>query len=238
MARTARPHEKAEFQTLLDEIEGGIEELRHAYEKYFAGIERTAPARMRQKLERTLRLLEGRQPRSTVLRFRLGGIRARFVTYKHYWTRVEHQLERGASRRDLLRMRRGAPKPAAPAEDAAAKETHPEADEAQADSEQTAGNGLPPPPPTPGKPARGKARRPSADPAAVGLDASNLREVFRTLVKAKRAAGESTDGLTYAALVRKLTREAPKLCSKHKCESLRFEVSTSGGKVRVRSRPG
>ncbi len=104
--------------------------------------------------------------------------------------------------------------------------------------DKTDGNGLPPPPPPPGKPNRGKSRRPTADPAAVGLDAANLREVFRTLVKAKRAAGESTDGLTYAALVRKLTREAPKLCSKHKCESLRFEVSTSGGKVRVRSRPG
>ncbi len=44
-------------------------------------------------------------------------------------------------------------------------------------------------------------------------------------------------GLTYAALVRKLTREAPKLLQKHGCEQIRFEVSTKTGKVRLRSRP-
>jgi hypothetical protein len=70
------------------------------------------------------------------------------------------------------------------------------------------------------------------------VDPEHLREVFKQLVKAKRAAGESTDGLTYAALVRKLSREAPKLKRKHNCANLRFEVSTEGGKVRLRSRPG
>ena len=56
-------------------------------------------------------------------------------------------------------------------------------------------------------------------------------------MQAKRAAGDSTQGLTYQALVKKLTAEAPKLKQKHRCEKLQFSVSTRGGKVRLRAEP-
>ncbi len=212
----------SELRAALDELETGIESLRLAYEKYFGGIERVPPSKQRSKLEKAMRNVETRGVTNTVIRFRLNGLRARFITYKHYWTRMENQLERGMSRRDLLRRRRiqaAAPPPA-----------QPEAPPAEA-AEATGREG---PPPPPGK-RNGRVRPP--DPAKSGIDPSHLRSVFKQLVLAKRAAGESTQGLTYQALVRKLTAEAPKLKRKHGCEKLQFSVSTRGGKVRLRSEP-
>ncbi|HET6585423.1 MAG TPA: hypothetical protein VFG69_18320, partial [Nannocystaceae bacterium] len=45
----------------LDELEHDIEALRLAYEKYFLGIDRAAPVRQRDRLDRRFRLLEGGQ---------------------------------------------------------------------------------------------------------------------------------------------------------------------------------
>ncbi len=219
-----REVQSSDLRGVLDELEDGIEALRLAYEKYFSGIERMPPAKQRTKLEKLMRGVETRGVTNTVIRFRLNGLRARFITYKHYWTRMENQLERGTSRRDLLRRRRMERNAPTPAPEAAP----PEAAEGS-DAAQPGG----PPPPPPGKMRRGKV----ADPAAAGIDPAHLRTVFKKLVQAKRAAGESTQGLTYQALVRKLTAEAPKLKRKHGCEKLQFSVSTRGGKVRLRAEP-
>ncbi len=195
--------DRVALATFLDELEEEIEAVRHGYEKYFAGVDRVPPIKQRERLERRIRELESISTRSTVLRFRAGGLRARFVTYKHYWTRVEMEIERGASRKDILRLRRAAPQP--------------EATKPAARPAPESGNG---------------------EAMAAGLDPEHLRDVFKQLVKAKKAAGESLEGLTFAALCRKLAREAPKLRQKHACTTLRFEVATDGGKVRLRSRPG
>ena len=185
---------KADVKALLDGLEEDIEALRHAYDKYFSGVDRVAPTKQRSAVERSLRELERLHLTSTALRFRLQGLRARFVTYAHYWTRVLDQMERGIYRRDLLRATRRSAQQSEPS---------------------------PPQPPT-------------APPA---VDESHIREVFAQLLSAKRAAGESTEGVTYAALVRKISREAPKLRERHGCEQVRFEVATVDGKVRLRARP-
>lgn len=211
----------SELRAALDEIEVGIEAVRLAYEKYFGGIERVPPAKQRATLEKAMRNVETRGITNTVIRFRLNGLRARLITYKHYWTRMENQLERGMSRRDLLRRRRN---------QSTARPPEPEVAPAEA-AESVGAKG---PPPPPGK-RTGRTR--PLDPAQSGIDPSHLRSVFKQLVLAKRAAGESTQGLTYQALVRKLTAEAPKLKRKHGCEKLQFSVSTRGGKVRLRSEP-
>lgn len=222
VATRVKRDEGIDVRAALDDLEEGIERLRLAYEKYFSGIERMPPTKDRAALERLMRTLDSNGPTSTVLRFRLGGLRARLVTYKHYWNRVEGQIERGMSRRDRLRQRNGqgsatpTPPPQPPAESQAPAE-------AAADPESAKGSRRP-------RPKR-------LDPAAAGLDPAHLREVFKQLVKAKRAAGESTTGLTYLALVRKLTKEAPKLRQKHGCERLEFKVAMRNGKVRLRSEP-
>jgi hypothetical protein len=187
--------ETLDVRALLDALEGEIEALRHAYDKYFSGVDRVAPSKLRGSVERRLRDVERLHVTSTALRFRLQGLRARFVTYAHYWTRILDQIERGVYRRDLQRAARRAGEVEPRRAEAAASPSQPEVDEA------------------------------------------HVREVYRQLVLAKHAAGESIEGVTYAALVRKISREAPKLRERHGCEQVRFEVATVDGKVRLRARP-
>jgi hypothetical protein len=181
---------------MLDELEQEIELLRVAYDKYFVGIERTPPVRMRERLDRKVRGLESQHFRSTALRFRCGGLRARYVTYSHYWTRILDQIERGVFRREASARTTPAQAPVPVAAPPIA---------------------APPPEPT-------------------LVDHDHAREVFTRLIAAKQAVGESIEGLTFAAFLRKLSREAPKLMEQHPGKVLRFEVETKAGKVRVRAR--
>jgi hypothetical protein len=195
------PEPTVDPAAMLDELEQEIELLRVAYDKYFVGIERTAPVRQRERLDRRIRMLEGQALRTTVLRFRSGGLRARYVAYKHYWTRILDQIERGVFRRDAgARTTPPAPAPIA------VPVTEPRASD-------------------PATPA----------PAAL-VDHDHVRDVFRKLVAAKQSVGEPTDGLTFAAFLRKLSREAPKLMEQHPGKLLRFDVEVKAGKVRVRAR--
>ncbi len=193
------PEPAVDPAAMLDELEQEIELLRVAYDKYFVGVERTAPVRQRERLDRKVRGLEAQHFRSTALRFRCGGLRARYVTYSHYWTRILDQIERGVFRRDM--GARVTPSPAVAPPVAA---------------------------PTP--------RAAEASTAASAIDREHAREVFGKLIAAKQSVGESTDGLTFAAFLRKLDREAPKLMEQHPGKALRFDVEVKSGKVRVRAR--
>jgi hypothetical protein len=201
---------RADATALLDELEEAIDGLRIAFEKYFLGVDRVAPMRMRDRVDRQLRSIEHMHMSSTALRFRLAGLRARLVTYGHYWNRVLGEMERGTFRRDLHRAR--APEPEAP--DAAKPATTPS---------------------TP-SPARDDASREEQAAAAHGLDPAHVRDVFDRLVAAKRENGEATDGLTFGAFVRKLAREVPRLRERKATGPIRFEVTRDGGKVVVRAR--
>lgn len=291
--------ERAQFTAQLDEFEDALEHLRVSYEKYFVGVDRVAPVRELERVRRQARDLERMTTRSTALRFRLAGLRARFVTYQHYWTRVEREIERGVSRRDLLKLRHAAPAPAPPrssttaplhltddaeieaaldalAADAAASlhpdvregtqgasfsdapgprgvESEPSRASAELGAPVVAGGGhepsrprtSPPPPPpqaappTGSLPPRGLPRpvTPPPPPPLPGVDPAHLRQVFKDFVRAKQAVGEDVKGLTYAAMCRRLAIEAPKLLERHKCERVRFEVSTVDGRVRLLARP-
>ncbi|MEM9461090.1 MAG: MXAN_5187 C-terminal domain-containing protein [Myxococcota bacterium] len=193
---------------LLDAFEEGIEQLRIAYEKYFLGVERQAPAIKHQRVKAQMRQIEQQRPRSTVLRFRFSGLKARLVTYQHYWNRILGQIEKGTYRRDLQqrveRRKQAAsdPVPCASASPATAERAAPP---------------RPPPPPVP------------------GMKGAEVDRLFRELVRAKQAAGEDVQGLTVRALARKLSRELPRLRQRHGDE-VRFEVATVGGKVRLRAR--
>jgi hypothetical protein len=194
--------------SMLDELETDIEALRVLYDKYFLGIERVPPSRPRERLDRKIRGLEGVHISSTALRFRLGGLRARYISYAQYWTRILDQMERGVFRRDVLRAaQRGADKP---------------------DTPNSVGEAATAP--------LAAAAAASITTGAPLIDPEHARDVFDRLVAAKQSMGESTDGLTFQAFLRKLNREAPKLAEQHGARALRFEVEVRGSKVRVRAR--
>jgi hypothetical protein len=198
-----QPREPQDPDALLDELERDIEALRLAFEKYFLRVDKAAPVRQRDRLDRKIRGFEGIYMRTTALRFRLAGLRARYVTYGHYWARVLDEIERGVWRRDL---HRGMPRAQPPADAAAG--------------------------------AAPAAASPTTTPASAPLiDPTHAKDVFDRLVAAKAAVGESTEGLTFPAFLRKLSREAPKLQEQNGGRPLAFDVEVKAGKVRVRVRP-
>jgi hypothetical protein len=244
----------ADASRLLDALEEALEDLRLYYEKYFIGIERQAPGQRHRDVKAQVRRLEELRIRSTVVRFRLAGLRARLVTYEYYWTRVLGQIEKGTYRRDLQRSQRRAresvaasPVAASPQVEASqvgASEAEPEA-EPEADAPRPRGVGVDVPRPrgvteitVPQPMARppGPPRPPPPPVPVPGMKGVEVRRLFQDLVQAKRAAGEEVDGLSERALARKLARELPKLREQHG-GPVKFEVATVAGKVRLRARP-
>ena len=240
-----QPVSSREVRNLLEQLDVGIEQLRVAYEKYFMGVDRIAPQSLHDKIRRLLRECEAAHPRQTALRFRLNSLRARFVSYRHYWTRVQSQIENGTYRRHLQRLERTQRRDAA-----LAAASQPVAAAAPAgddlDAMLDAAIGLDPSPATPEETAKGtppvapppkRKTMPPPPPAVVpGMDPRKVRALFRELVAAKKAAGEETRGLTYRGLCKQLARDAPKLRKQH--GKITFVVARDGGRVRLKAKVG
>ncbi len=204
----------------LDAIEEQIELLKVAYERYFNGVDRIPPTREHDAVKLNVRNLARMHTGSTAVRFRAQSLKARLVTYEQYWTRILRQIERGTFKRILAESKR---------REFELRHKRREDAPAQASAE-------PDDKPEPDAPTQRLPRTPSGRVALPdGMDASEARDLFKQFVAAKKAAGEPIGGLTYGRLVEKLANEVPKLQKKHG-NSIRFEVSTDGGKVRLRAR--
>jgi hypothetical protein len=215
----------------LDELEEAIEMLKVAFERYFNGVDRVPPTREHDDVKRQVRTWLTHRGGGTAIRFRLQNLKARLVTYEHYWTRILLQIEKGTYKRILveserrqLAAERKAAEPLPAAEHVGESQLVDEAPPARA-SQSGSRHRIPivrpPPPPRPNLPA--------------GVDAVEARELFKQFVAAKKAAGEPVAGLTYGKLIDKLARELPDLRAKHGGD-IRFEVATVNGKVRLRAR--
>lgn len=227
LPRPDRPESARLGMARLDDFEASVEALKVAYERYFSGVDRIPPARVHDALKRELHQLGRLRIGSTAVRFRWQSLRARLVTYEHYWTRILHQIERGtfkrvvaeASRRERLAAERRRER-ARELADAPGSEAGAEHGEREADA-----------------PARRSARNSSGPRYHLpnDVDPGEARELFKDFVAAKQALGESTQGLTYSKLIDKLACELPRLRERHG-RDIRLEVTTVGGKVRLRAR--
>lgn len=95
-----------EYEIMLSDAEVQLSRLKHLYEQWFQGIERTEPLIPRKQLDRMMHVLRKEKPRNTALRFRLQTLIQRYTTMQTYWRRISRQIEEGTYRRDLLRARR------------------------------------------------------------------------------------------------------------------------------------
>jgi hypothetical protein len=96
------------------------------------------------------------------------------------------------------------------------------------------------------KPAPAAARPASADaapspkpapanaPGGEGLSEQKMRDIYAKYVGAKRAANESTAGITYDKLAASLRAQADKLRTAHPSRSIDFEIVTKDGKTALR----
>jgi hypothetical protein len=212
---------------MLDELEEAIELLKVAFERYFNGVDRIPPTREHDEIKRRVRETLTIRGGPTAVRFRMQNLKARLVTYEHYWTRILLQIEKGTFRRILAESeRRQMAADRQRVEDLTAEaevEGEPPPRASQSGSRHRIPIVRPPPPPT------------QRQNLPAGLDAGETRELFKQFVAAKQAAGEPISGLTYGKLVDKLSRELPDLRAKHGGD-IRFEVATVDGKVRLRAR--
>lgn len=215
----------------LDDLEEEIELLKVAFERYFNGVDRVPPTREHETVKLHMRNAERQRSGSTVVRFRMQNLKARFISYEHYWTRILRQIEEGSfkrvvaesKRREYEALRRRVDEEGTQAAQSGVRAIDREAAGQSGIRAKLDRDGGEPEPP--------RAR----PPLPPGVDPKQARELFKQFVAAKKAAGESVEGLTYGRLLEKLSKEVPKLQEKHG-DGLRFEVATVEGKVRLRAR--
>ena len=101
----------------LNRIEATIRLIDQNYEKYFAGIERRPPEKLRDELGLELRRLSNRYIPQTDLRYRYQMLATRFHSYCGNWERLMRQIEEGKFVRKLQQLRGGSTVLAAPRQD-------------------------------------------------------------------------------------------------------------------------
>jgi hypothetical protein len=99
----------------LDDLAEDMKKLRQEYDKYFMGLERLEPQKLRDAVKKTLRRLMSETNNNTAYKFRLQTLQASMVTHEAHWNRITRQIEEGTFKRDKLRaqaiLRGDAPEP-------------------------------------------------------------------------------------------------------------------------------
>jgi hypothetical protein len=84
----------------LQELSSLVEQLRVKYDRYFMGLDRIPPEKLRANLEREFRNSKLQNTHKTALRFKFETIRQRMTTYKRYWDRILRMIEEGRFKRE------------------------------------------------------------------------------------------------------------------------------------------
>jgi hypothetical protein len=93
-----------------DELEEELAALKVAYEQYFLGNERLAPARPHEDFKKRLMKLKTSMVRNTAAKFRMNSLHNKFLTYERLWQRTLQEIEAGTYKRDLFKAKRRAQK--------------------------------------------------------------------------------------------------------------------------------
>ena len=94
-----------------------VESLRTKYDRYFMGLERIPPERIRSELERDLRNSKLENSHKTAIKFRFANIRQRMNTYARYWDRIMRLIEEGRFKREKGALQNMGAPPPMPADD-------------------------------------------------------------------------------------------------------------------------
>jgi hypothetical protein len=84
-------------------LEGKLAELKVEYDKYFAGVEKIEPVKLKEEVKRIVRRLSTLYINNTAIRFRKDNVIAHFNSYNQYWNRILRQIEDGTYVRDVFK---------------------------------------------------------------------------------------------------------------------------------------
>jgi hypothetical protein len=89
-----------------DDLEEELAALKVAYEQYFLGNERLAPARAHDDFKKRIMKLKTSMVRNTAAKFRMNSLHNKFLTYERMWQRTLQEIEAGTYKRDLFKAKR------------------------------------------------------------------------------------------------------------------------------------
>jgi hypothetical protein len=213
----------------IQQLEARLNELRVAYEKYFAGVEKLEPIRLRNEVQKIVRRTGTFFITNTGLKFKRDSLIAQFNTLTQYWNRVLKQIEDGTYQRDIFKMRlkdreRGAAAPQTPSPRTTPEATVPAANAGKDGAES--------PPNAPGKtPAAGPPAKSSPEKPG------EYDNVYQSLVAAKKRLGEPTENISYNALEWSLKTQAEAIKKKFKASRVDFTVEVKDGKPVIKAVP-
>jgi len=102
---------EAELATFRERLEA----LRTKYDRYFMGLERIPPEKIRSDLARDLRNSKLESSHKTAVKFRFNNVRQRMNTYARYWDRIMRMIEEGRFKREKGSLQNmGGPPPMPP----------------------------------------------------------------------------------------------------------------------------
>ncbi len=100
---------QAEVDAKLNLFESRIDDLKHAYDMYFNGMDRRPPNQLHKEVSRMLLTLQHKTfIQNTAQKFRLRSLSARYMTYKTQWDRIMRQIEEGTYSRDRFKAKKKA----------------------------------------------------------------------------------------------------------------------------------
>ena len=85
-------------------LEKKLNELKTEYDKYFTGIERIEPVRLRDEVQRMIRQAGTWHITNTAMKFKRDNLVAQFNSYTQYWNRILRRIEDGTYERDVFKM--------------------------------------------------------------------------------------------------------------------------------------
>lgn len=97
--------ESAQVTQEIERLDEELNRLKARFEQYFLGIERINPSRDYEDYKKRLTRLVGQFHRNTAVKFRLGTLQSKFVTYERLWLKTLKDIEEGRYVRDLKKLR-------------------------------------------------------------------------------------------------------------------------------------
>lgn len=209
-------NDKKSFQSELNALEKQIAECRIQYELFFNGIEGREPYRLREDTEREIRRLRT-AVNTAADRFRLNTLATRLNTFKQYWNRVNLERENGTYFRDRMKLKRKMGSLTKRSDEADTQEDLPAVNAPVYSLEDLSRGDL------------GKKRKKKS-----GLSSERAQQLYQNFISSKQSRQESTDGLTFAAIQRKLNKQVAKLQEKGYTD-IDFRVVVKDGKTSLKA---
>ena len=221
----------AEAERECTAIDNELPGLKSAYEQYFLGIERHPPKERHLALKRRINTLKESFIRQTALKFRVGSLYQKLLTYERLWERTLQEMENGTYRRDVMRARRHAEQRKEPAPAAVAPGKAAADDDFDVDEDTSS---MP-------APARAAPPKPSAAPPrpteASALSDDKVRAIYNAFVSAKKKCNEDVSKLTFDAVAGNLRKQIPQLLKQHNAKSIEFKIVIKDGKAVLKALP-